>query len=321
MEAPKRTTGAPAADLLELVQELRRALAQRDEAPAGEWVEQTADDLRTGRKTGWYYPPGPSGGVAFFASRGPDAYGHVHASVGEGAQDRGLRLSEALLDGLPSEVRSVDVGFTGLGPDDERGLLARLAQRAGSVVIDRLALERPLSPSDREDPGPPPAGLALVPVRDVTPEALAELDRRAFAGTVDELLIGRSPADYLRVVRALLDGSLGRFLDEASIALVVEEPLALAGALLSGEQSARRAIFLEFLVDPDHRRQGYGRFLLRWGFRALLALGYGSVRLWVTAANEAARALYESEGFRPVRTATIYRWERPSDAPQPQTVP
>lgn len=316
MDEPRPTAGVAQDLLMEFLQELRRSLRERGEAPAGEWVEQSAEDLRSGRKAGWYYPVESGGGLAFFAVEGREAYGHVHASAGPGAPERSLRLARALLDGLPEDVRCVDVGFTGLPAAAEHELLERLAERPGSVVIERLAMERPLGEEDGGTADPVPKGLRLVPARSVTVEALADLDRRSFTGTVDELLIGPTEEDYRRVVGALLAGSLGRFLDEASTALVTDEPTTLVGALLSGEESARRGIFLDFLVDPAFRGRGYGRFLLRWGFRALWALGYSSVRLWVTAANSPARRLYDTTGFRTVATAAIYRWDRSSPAAQ-----
>ena len=319
MEDPRPTAGVAQDVLMELLQELRRSLRERGEAPAGEWVEQSADDLRLGRKTGWYYPGGVGGGLAFFAVEGREAYGHVHAADGPEAAERSLRLARAVLDGLPESVRSVDIGFTGLPGNVEHAVLEQLSGRPGSVVIERLAMERALGEADGGPPGPAPQGLRLVPARSVTVEALADLDRRSFTGTVDELLIGPTEEDYRRVVGALLAGSLGRFLDEASAALVTDDPTTLVGALLSGEESARRGIFLDFLVDPKFRGRGYGRLLLRWGSRALWALGYSSVRLWVTAANTPARGLYDSTGFRTVATAAIYRWDRSSAAAQEHT--
>jgi ribosomal protein S18 acetylase RimI-like enzyme len=121
------------------------------------------------------------------------------------------------------------------------------------------------------------------------------------------------------VLRSLLDGEAGRFLDEASTALYRAEPPALLAALLTCEKTARRASFLDFMVDPSVRRSGLGRYLLRWGFRALRALGYEQVRLWVSESNVAARRLYDSVGFSVTHAATIYRWDRPGSDPHPQT--
>ncbi len=310
MDAPRPTTGAPADELLELVQSLRHELRRRDETVTGNWVEETANDLRRGARTGWYVPVARGGGLAFFSTERIAAFGHVHLLDGPDAVERGEELARTMLDGLPPEVVSLDVGFTGLPPEAERRLTGRLAERPGSRVIERYKMERELGPDDERFAPYPPAGLTLVPIRDVTLEAIADLDQRAFAGTEDALLIGPSSRDYEEVLRALLDGRLGRFVEEASTALLEPEPPRLVGALLTGEESPRRAIFLDFLVDPGDRGRGHGRFLFRWGLRALRALGYSSVRLWVTSSNAPARRLYESEGLHDTVRASIYRWER-----------
>ncbi len=311
MDAPRSTLGAPSEELLELAQLLRRALANREESPTGAWVEEVAADLTAGRKTGWFYPTSEGGGLAFYTVRGAEGFGHVHVAGAAGAEDRAFRLATVLLEKTASDLTSVDLGFTGLPPQEERRVLERLATRPGSTVIERDAMERTLGPSDATEGRPLPPGLRQVPLSDVTLEALADLDHRAFAGTTDELLIGRSSEDYARILRALMDGRLGRFLPEASAALVTTEPSRLVGAILSAEQSARRGIFLDFMVDPAHRGRGLGERLLRWGMRALWALGYSSVHLWVTRSNEQARRLYDANGFRTIASATIYRWERP----------
>ncbi|HET6857392.1 MAG TPA: GNAT family N-acetyltransferase [Streptomyces sp.] len=78
-------------------------------------------------------------------------------------------------------------------------------------------------------------------------------------------------------------------------------------------------------VDPARYRQGIGRLLLR---RALADGGGSTVRCTVLDGNDAARALYESEGFVHVETRTgrlagkvpfaatghIMKWRRPGTA-------
>lgn len=318
-EIPRPTTTASLDELLEIVQSLKHELARREETVAGDWVEESATELRSGRKVGWYYPLAEGAGIGFYARRGPDAFGHVHVVAGAAAVERATRLATTLLDALPPDLVAIDLGFTGLLPEQERVVTARLAARPGSTVIERDRMERDLGPPDPENPPRLMEGLVLMPVRSVTLESLAELDRKAFVGTQDELLVGRTTSDYATVLQSILDGRLGRFLDEASTTLLDEDPPRLIGALLSAEQSPRCAVFVEFIVDPAERRRGYGRFLFRWGLRALWALGYGSVRLWVTSTNQPARRLYEEFGFRVTATATIYRWERPGSDPQPHS--
>ena len=319
MDDPLPATRARPDDLLEVVQAVRQVLLARDESPAGDWVERTAEALHAGRTLGWYYPPDRGTGLSFFSTSGSDAYGHVHLVDGEGSVERGERLTIALLDHLPEAVRSVNIGFTGLAPERERELLGRLAARPGSTVIERLAMERPLGPADGASPGAVPEGFRMVPIRAVTVEALADLDRRSVAGSVDALLIGEQFDEYRRVTAAMIDGSLGRFLDEASTALLLPDPPRLVGAILSAERSARKAIFVNFLVDPEFRKRGHGEYLFRWGLRALWALGYERVHLWVSLANEPARRLYQRNGLEPTLRSAIYRVTRPPAEPQPHS--
>ncbi len=320
MDPPRPTRSAPGAELEEVVHDVARELLLRDEAPAGRWVEETVAELRSGAKAGWWYPPAAGGGLAFRSQRGTVAFGHVHVVAGTDALARALALSRVLLETLPDPVRSISVGFTGLSADEETQLSRELAGRPGSRVIPRYAMERPLRSRDGEGLPPAPDALALVPVGEVTADALAHLDQRAFRGTTDELLIGTDLDDYRRTLGAILDGSVGRFLDEASTTLYRPDPPLLAGAILTCEKTPRRAAFQDLMVDPERRDRGYGAYLLHWGLRALWALGYERVRLWVSADNLAARRLYDAVGFSTTQTAVIYRWDRSlAAAPQPQS--
>ncbi len=318
MAVPRAAAEAKATELEELLQMVRRDLLLREEAPTGDWVEESARSLRSGDPPGWYLPLAGGGGIAFYRRRGPHGFGHVHAGPGSTAGERAFRLATMLLDHLPADLLSIDLGFTGLPPAGEHALAERLGTRPGSTIIERTAMERTLSAADARLAADPPAGLERVPVRAVTLDALADLDWRAFRGTIDELLIGRGVQEYRHSLEALLQNQLGRFLDDASTAIVEREPTRLVGALFTAERNPRRAIFLDLMVDPERRGKGLGGFLLGWGLRALWALGYQSVRLWVTVANAPARRLYEKMGFVPSATATIYRWDRGGSVAQAQ---
>lgn len=312
--SPRPARGAPRAALEELLQGVRRELARRDEDPTGAWVEETAGDLAGGARAGWYLEGGV-GGIAFYARRGAAAFGHLHAP---GGVDTARRLAATLLGALPGDVASLDLGFTGLGVDDERAVVRELARTPGSTVIERCAMERALTAADRLLPAEPPAGVDRLPVSAVTLEALTELDRAAFQGSPDALLLGTDPAAYRTALEAMLGSRLGRFLAEASAALVEPEPTRLVGAVLSAERSPQRALVLDLVVEPARRRRGLGRFLLGWTLRALWALGYESARLWVSLLNTSALELYREFGFRRTLEATIYRWDRPAPSEHPQ---
>jgi ribosomal protein S18 acetylase RimI-like enzyme len=311
---PRAASGAPRVELVEILQEVRHDLAARGEDLSGDWVESSAAELASGAKPGWYLPA-PAGGVAFYAARGGSAFGHLHTRAGPTVA-RGLAAT--LLAGLSPDVASLDLGFTGLSPADEREVVASLAATPGSTVIERRAMERPLSAADARFSADPPKGVERLPVSAVTVDALADLDRRAFRGAVEELLMGSEPDAHRRSLEAVLNGRLGRLLPEASASLVEPEPTRLVGAILTAERSPRHAIFHNLMVDPERRRRGLGRFLLGWALRALLALGYDDARLWVSLENTAAVTLYQSLGFRTTLEATIYRWDRSGSAAQRQ---
>jgi ribosomal protein S18 acetylase RimI-like enzyme len=314
-EPPRPATAASADELLELLQVVRKELVLRGEDFQGAWVEQAAEDLRAGRQPGWYYSPARvPGGIAFGNVRGSRAWGHVHSSE----ESEARRLAIALLDGLGGTARSVNLGFTGLTVDAEHRLLAALGDRAGSSTVERHCMVRSLHPADAQGAPTIPEGVERVPARDVTLEALADLDWRAFRGSTDDRLVGGSSEEYARVLRSVLENSLGLLLDAASAGLVESDPTRLVAGILTAEVSAREAVFVDIMVDPERRRRGHARYLVRWAYRALVGLGYEKVRLWVTADNGAAVHFYETEGFLRIATTSIYRWERPPEAPQPQ---
>jgi ribosomal protein S18 acetylase RimI-like enzyme len=59
-------------------------------------------------------------------------------------------------------------------------------------------------------------------------------------------------------------------------------------------------------VDPDYRQQEIGKAILNNGLKALKARGVDIVELTVDSENTAARALYESMGFKMVAKTEWY---------------
>ena len=62
-------------------------------------------------------------------------------------------------------------------------------------------------------------------------------------------------------------------------------------------------------VHPEHRSRGLGRALLLCGVEWLQKQGVGCISLGVDGANDGAKRLYESVGFRAARTHLWYREE------------
>lgn len=309
---PVPARGVRSDELEELAHAVRRELLRRGEAPGPGWVEDVVRELGAGRVPGFYHPSTEGHGLGFYSTRGDRAFGHVHVEPGAEAILRARQLLEKLQEGLPSAIHSFDVGFTGLSPAEERSLGTGLQGTPGATLLVREAMERRIVPADSEPVTPPPEEVRLRPLYSIPRAVLAELDFRAFEGTDDASLIGTERSEYRRMMDELLDGRLGRFLEEASTAVVREKSDELLGALMTSEQSPQMAVFLNVMVTPSFRRRGLGRFLVRWGFRALWALGYPKVRLWVTESNGAARGLYANTGFASVGTALIYRFSRQS---------
>jgi mycothiol synthase len=319
MEAPRPAAGASVDDLLELFQSIRKELEQREEAPSGAWVDSSVAETRSGAKPAWYYPPADGGGIAFYSRRGPKVWGHVHAAAAPAAPERARRLAEAMLDALPADVGWVSVGFSGFDVASEREVARGLAERPGGFAVERYQMEAVLRPGPIRPAPSVPEGVELLPARAATTAAIADLDARAFRGSVDDLVMGGSVEEYTEMVERLLASGLGRFLDEASIVLYEPDPPRLVGGILDAEVSPRRGVVLDLMVDPARRGRGWGRFLLRWGLRAFQALGYSTATLWVTESNVAARRLYESEGFARTASTVLFHWTRPDGVPQPQT--
>ncbi|MEM0129324.1 MAG: GNAT family N-acetyltransferase [Thermoplasmata archaeon] len=320
MTAPRSALGAPRAELEALVAGVRGALRERGESPGPDWVEEAVAGLSTGSLSGWYFPEGDPGGagIAIGSLRRGILSAHVHVEGGPDPPGRAIELLTALRAELFPRAHRLVAGFTGLSREGEEEIGRRLGGRGSAALVTRIAMERPIGERDAEPLGGTPAGTVHMAIRSVPREALAELDGQAFAGTPDEQLVGRDRTEIRRNLDEILEGRFGRVIEEASTTLVTVPPGELVAGLLTAECNPRQAIFLDLMVSPAHRRRGYGRYLLRWGFRALWSLGYSSARLWVTEANRSARSLYEAEGFRPTATALVYRETGGSDG-QPQS--
>ncbi|HUI38722.1 MAG TPA: GNAT family N-acetyltransferase, partial [Thermoplasmata archaeon] len=318
-ELPRPARDAPSDELLLLTHHLRQELTRRGEFITPAWVEEAARDLKSGELPGWWLSEKDGApGIALYSARNGRVYAHAHLEPGPGGPERLRRLVCTLVASLPSSIRRADIGLSGLSESAEAEVCQELVGELGGQTVVRRCLERPVGASDGAVPFPIP-GSRLVPVRSIPLDLLAELDWRGFQGTPDEALVAESLEEDRRGLRELLDNRLGRFLDEASFAYVSPDDQ-LLGCVLVAEQNPRRAIVLDIVVDPAARRRGVGRFLLRTALRAVRALGFEGMRLWVTETNAPANGLYGELGFEPSTVARIYRWFPGDRAPaHPQT--
>ncbi len=305
---PRPATEARPDLLLELVHSVRASLLARGESIASSWVEEAAQDLKAGRQVGWTLG---AEAIAFATARGARLFGHVHVEGPDDRIDRAETLLAVLVTRLDAEVARLEGGVSGLSEEEESELGTRFARVPGASLLLRARMERIVPPPLPGGSLSDPPGVERVPVRSVPLDALAELDWRAFAGTPDQNLVADTLAEERQTVADMLAGRIGRFLDEASTALLTPEGH-LVGAVLTSENSPRTAVLVDLLVEPTHRRKGLGRFLVLWALRAMTALGYSTARLWVTETNRAAWALYVSLGFEVTGRARLYRYIRPA---------
>ena len=99
-----------------------------------------------------------------------------------------------------------------------------------------------------------------------------------------------------------------RFVDEPTF-LVAERGGTVAGFVIADvTPNHGRDIghIKDLAVRPDARGEGIGRALLRSALARLRGIGVAVVRLEVRENNEAARALYADEGFKPIRRVSRY---------------
>lgn len=76
------------------------------------------------------------------------------------------------------------------------------------------------------------------------------------------------------------------------------------------DRTARLGVF-GVEVDPRHRRQGYGRFLVAEILRFARERRFDRAEVQTLADNEPALALYQSIGFEPVEQSTVFRLPAP----------
>lgn len=133
-------------------------------------------------------------------------------------------------------------------------------------------------------------------------------------------------AEHLAAVAALEAASFSLPWSEESLREELHNPHArFVVALLEGEVAGYMGLHLlldeaavtNIVTAPAHRRRGIARALLRHQAAAVRAAGACRLSLEVRVSNEAARRLYESEGFvldgvrprfyeRPTEDAALY---------------
>ena len=148
---------------------------------------------------------------------------------------------------------------------------------------------------------PVPPGVAVRPVCASDELPLARLHERAYEDHLDRFLALEEvdPArDADRQLRDYFSGRYGEVLTPgSSVAVLAGRVVAAAISTASHFTSARRALIIDVMTDPDHRGRGLGRAVLADAVRALRERGETSIILNVTEGNLAAIRLYTGIGF------------------------
>ena len=155
------------------------------------------------------------------------------------------------------------------------------------------------------------AGLRLDPWSDRAFESCARLIHLAYASHVDGEINDQycSEAGGMKFLRniVILPGC-GQFLPEASFLLRPVNSDRPIGMVLTSCVSEGVGHTTQICVMPGHHGHGLGRYLMESAIRALRARQFHTLSLTVTTSNTPAVRLYESLGFRTIKTFAAGVW-------------
>jgi ribosomal protein S18 acetylase RimI-like enzyme len=159
-------------------------------------------------------------------------------------------------------------------------------------------------------------GLRLDPWSDRAFEPCARLIQLAYANHVDGEINDQycSESGGMKFLRniVILPGC-GQFLPEASFLLRPATHDRPIGMVLTSCVSEGVGHTTQICVMPGHHGHGLGRYLMESAVRALRARQFHTLSLTVTSSNRAAVRLYESLGFRAIKTFAAGVWTPQSD--------
>lgn len=156
------------------------------------------------------------------------------------------------------------------------------------------------------------AGFDIVPWHDAWQEETARLIAASYSDHIDSEINDqyRTSSGARRFITNIVQyPGCGRFFAPGSLCAVDRSTRTLSGLCLSSIVADRVGHITQICVAPSVQGKGLGRNLLRRSMNALAEAGYSEVSLTVTAANVAAVKLYESMGFRKVRSFSANVWD------------
>lgn len=179
----------------------------------------------------------------------------------------------------------------GLRPGEEERLMTGL----GFASFGRSEMRR-RDDSVRPRPELPPGG-TLRRVGEHDTQALAQLHRAAYHGTIDRYLFLEEEdelADARRMMGDLFSGRWGPVEPAGSVGIELD------GRLVAAVLAVRRrdgVLIADVMVDPSVQGRGLGRAVLLGSLEGLARAGATPVFLAVTESNDRAKRLYASVGF------------------------
>jgi ribosomal protein S18 acetylase RimI-like enzyme len=159
-------------------------------------------------------------------------------------------------------------------------------------------------------PGPDPH-LRLERWNDSCFEPCARLIHLAYADHVDSAINDQyqSAAGALRFLKNIIYlPGCGEFQPAASFVLRSPGSSELVGAVLSSEVAPRVGHITQICVQPGFQGQGLGRKLILAAVAALRGLKFAELTLTVTSSNTPAVHLYDTLGFRTIKTFSAGVW-------------
>ncbi len=185
----------------------------------------------------------------------------------------------------------------------------RFLERLGFRSFERCFLLRGVEPCGLM---PLSDELSLEKWNDAALEPAAKLTALAYQGTSDWEMAShyRSPSDCLDFLCGVVfRPGCGLLLREASFCVWAHGRGSLAGFILTSVVSTKNGHVPQVAVAPDYQGQGLGTVLLGRAIQALFEMGYLSVSLSVTSANQRALSLYRKLGFQPLFLFDAFAWD------------
>lgn len=242
-----------------------------------------------------------------------DASRVIIGSLFAAREHRGRGVEDALLGSVVADARAergsgrieCQTLFCTSDTADERFGQCGFTSRPRHYM--RLGLGEPAPP----EPGPPPAGVRVRPLRREDLQAAAEIVYRSHLDSVDAALnlTYTTPASCRAFVDTLvLRSGCGRFDSEASS--LAEGPKGPLGVLVASRLALGTGHICQVSVTREAQGHGLGGALMQRALRSFHEQGLAGATLSVTVANGRAYRLYERLGFRVCRRFAAHAWVR-----------